>query len=256
MSESVQGRIVQELATNTASAFEGMTGERPQVSVRACSDAPEASAMLRRQQFSGLPGGLWVTANEADWIAGGKLVLAAAGLDETDPQTLKGEFSEILNQAVSGVARAMSGWMGREVRPEGVSDGPAPQGLAWSAVEVQQGETQFILRIAVEPDLAHAFSQPPQALEPVREKPPTFDLLLDVELPISVSFGRALVPLKDVLKLTTGSIVELNRDLGDPVEVIVNNCVIARGEVVTVDGNFGVRIQEVVSRQERWKTVG
>ena len=72
---------------------------------------------------------------------------------------------------------------------------------------------------------------------------------------MSVSFGRAQVPLKDVLKLTTGSIVELNRSILEPVEVIVNNCVIARGEVVVVEGNFGVRIQQVISRQERLRTL-
>ncbi len=96
--------------------------------------------------------------------------------------------------------------------------------------------------------------RPPQVVA-APEKPKTFDLLLDVELPVSVSFGRAQVALKDVLKLTTGSIVELNRSIGDPVEVIVNNCVIARGEVVTVEGNFGVRIDEVISRQERLRTL-
>ena len=83
----------------------------------------------------------------------------------------------------------------------------------------------------------------------------TFDLLLDVELPVSVSFGRAQVARKDVIKLTTGSIVELNRSIAEPVEVIVNNCVIARGEVVVVEGNFGVRIHEVISRQERLRTL-
>ena len=83
----------------------------------------------------------------------------------------------------------------------------------------------------------------------------TMDLLLDVELPISVSFGRAHVPLKEVMKLTTGSIVELNRTISEPVDIIVNNCVIARGEVVVVEGNFGVRINEVISRQERLRTL-
>jgi flagellar motor switch protein FliN/FliY len=83
----------------------------------------------------------------------------------------------------------------------------------------------------------------------------TFDLLLEVELPVSVSFGRTQVPLRDALKLSTGSILELNRAITEPVEIIVNNCVIARGEVVVVEGNFGVRIQEVVSRQERLRTL-
>ncbi len=93
----------------------------------------------------------------------------------------------------------------------------------------------------------------PAAAEPLTSR--TFDLLLDVELPVSVSFGRAQVQLKDVLKLTTGSIIELNRSIVEPVEVIVNNCVIARGEVVVVEGNFGVRIQQVISRQERLRTL-
>ena len=81
------------------------------------------------------------------------------------------------------------------------------------------------------------------------------ELLLDVELPVGVSFGKAILPLKDVIKLTSGSIVELNRSINEPVEVIVNNCVIAKGEVVVVDGNYGVRIHHIVSRQERLRSI-
>jgi flagellar motor switch protein FliN len=82
----------------------------------------------------------------------------------------------------------------------------------------------------------------------------TFDLLLDVALPIAVSFGRTSLQIREVLKLNTGSIVELDRFVTDPVEVIVNNCVIARGEVVVVDGNYGVRINQLASREERLRT--
>ena len=74
--------------------------------------------------------------------------------------------------------------------------------------------------------------------------------LLDVKLPLSISFGSAQLPLKDVLKLTIGSCVELNRMTGDPVEIIVNDRVIARGEVVVVDGNYGVRIKQILGRSE------
>jgi flagellar motor switch protein FliN len=74
------------------------------------------------------------------------------------------------------------------------------------------------------------------------------NFLLDLKLPLSVSFGSAHLPLKDVLKLTIGSSVELNRGTGDPVEIIVNDRVIARGEVVVVDGNYGVRIKQIVGR--------
>ncbi len=76
------------------------------------------------------------------------------------------------------------------------------------------------------------------------------NFLLDVKLPLSVSFGSAHLPLKEVLKLSIGSSVELNRATGDPVEIIVNDRVIARGEVVVVDGNYGVRIKQIVGRGE------
>jgi flagellar motor switch protein FliN/FliY len=77
------------------------------------------------------------------------------------------------------------------------------------------------------------------------------DVLLDVELPLSISFGRTYLPIRDVLKLSTGSIIELNCPANESVEVIVNNCTIARGEVVVVEGNYGVRIDEIISRRER-----
>lgn len=76
-------------------------------------------------------------------------------------------------------------------------------------------------------------------------------LLLDVELPLSISFGRTLLPIRDVLRLSTGSVVELDCAANEPVEVIVNNCTIARGAVVVIDGNYGVRIDEIISRQDR-----
>ena len=76
-------------------------------------------------------------------------------------------------------------------------------------------------------------------------------VLLDVQLPVSISFGRTYMPLKEVMKLTSGSAVELDRKPDDEVEVIVNNCVIARGEVVVVEGNYGVRITEIISREQR-----
>jgi len=61
--------------------------------------------------------------------------------------------------------------------------------------------------------------------------------------------------MKDVLKLTTGSIVELNRSVNESVEVLVNHCLIARGEVVVVDGNYGVRIQQIASRNDRIRSI-
>ncbi len=76
-------------------------------------------------------------------------------------------------------------------------------------------------------------------------------LLLDVELSLTVSFGHTYLPIRDILRLSTGSIIELDCAMDEPVSVIVNNRVIARGAPVVIDGSYGVRIEEVISRQDR-----
>ena len=79
--------------------------------------------------------------------------------------------------------------------------------------------------------------------------------LLDVQLPVSIRFGETEMLLEDVIKLGIGSVIELNSAVDDPVELVVNGRCFARGEVVTVDGFYGVRITEITSVGERIKSV-
>ena len=79
------------------------------------------------------------------------------------------------------------------------------------------------------------------------------DMLMHVQVPVSVSFGATQIRMKDLLSLTSGSVVELDQALHDNVEVRVNNRVIARGEVVAVDGHYGVRVLELVSGESSGK---
>ena len=82
------------------------------------------------------------------------------------------------------------------------------------------------------------------------------NLLLDVELPVRISFGQTEMQLRDVFNLGAGSVIELDKLVNDPVSVIVNNKPIAKGEVVMVDGNYGVRILEVESTADRIRSLG
>lgn len=79
------------------------------------------------------------------------------------------------------------------------------------------------------------------------------DLLLDIDVPVSVKMGSTKMFLKDILTMGSGNIIELDESADEPVELVINNKVIARGEVVIVDGYFGFRIKEIVSRAERIK---
>jgi flagellar motor switch protein FliN/FliY len=76
-------------------------------------------------------------------------------------------------------------------------------------------------------------------------------LIMDVKLPVRVRIGKKKMLLKDVLNMDIGSVIELNQLANDPLEILVDNHVIAEGEVVIVDGNFGVQITSIGSKRER-----
>jgi flagellar motor switch protein FliN/FliY len=75
--------------------------------------------------------------------------------------------------------------------------------------------------------------------------PNNLKLVMDVELNVSLRFGQCQLPLREVLDLASGSVIELDRDVDDPVELLLDGKVIARGEAVIVDGNYGLRVTEI-----------
>lgn len=82
------------------------------------------------------------------------------------------------------------------------------------------------------------------------------DLLMDVHLPIAIELGRTRMSIEDILALGPGSVVELNKLAGEPVDVMVNSKIVAKGEVVVVDENFGVRITQLITPEERLRILG
>lgn len=97
-----------------------------------------------------------------------------------------------------------------------------------------------------------------QPLEPseMGVLPSNIDLILDVPLEISVVLGKTKKSIKEILNLSTGSLVELDKLAEEPVEILVNGKMVAQGEVVVVDENFGVRITSIMSNAERVKSLG
>lgn len=215
---------------------------------------------------------LWIGVPEQAWSALGSRILEAAGIEEPGGEEVRGTFVELLAQSLESLAHGLGAVAGVEVvcdpRREAAAPGAAHE---FRRVVVSLGDSElppFLAavsrhlagaRLPSEPAREAAVAVPasriPNAPGAASGEARMLELLLDVELPVSISFGRTHLPLKETLKLTTGSIVELNRGVGEPVDVIVNNCVIARGEVVVIDGNYGVRVREIMSRQERWRNL-
>lgn len=270
--------VLEELARQFAAVVATMTGGTADA---APSSVPppdtgdsEDGRITWVQPFDWAEGAAIILAAPTEtWRPIGTKPLEAAGLppEDIDDESVRSTFLEILSQTMGALGSEASAKAGRQVLPQtGQQAGAWPEGFTVRSFQLTLGgEAPLVFYVAASAiwstPLA-AGSQETAAgaaaaaagggdVPPFVQHSRTFELLLDVELPVSISFGRAMVPLRDVVKLTSGSVVELNRTISEPVEVIVNNCVIARGEVVVIEGNYGVRIQQIISPQERLRTL-
>jgi flagellar motor switch protein FliN/FliY len=94
-------------------------------------------------------------------------------------------------------------------------------------------------------------SAPARNNEPVHSGEVNLDVILDVPVTLSMEVGRTRIPIRNLLQLNQGSVVELDRAAGEPLDVFVNGTLVAHGEVVVVNEKFGIRLTDVISPSER-----
>ncbi len=102
-------------------------------------------------------------------------------------------------------------------------------------------------RNAAQPQIFEKLSAAPNAQGPQQD----IDMVLDIPVQLTVQLGRTRVPIKQILQLAQGSVVELDGLAGEPMDVLVNGCLIAQGEVVVVNERFGIRLTDIVTPSER-----
>lgn len=105
-------------------------------------------------------------------------------------------------------------------------------------------------RVRVQPVKLPAFSAAPAAGDP-DDGSANLGLVLGVPLEVSVEIGKTRMSVKEILEIRQGSLIELDRQAGDPVDIMVNGQLIARGDVVVIDDDFGVRVTEILSEKSR-----
>jgi len=161
------------------------------------------------------------------------------------------ETGAAMNDAIGQALGVFAESLGSRCEPGTPVPAPGENAAGGAVKIVLEGYAPLLLFVEFSPALAT-----PAADAPEEPSSATLDLLLDLELPVSVCFGKSQVLLQDALRFAAGSLIELDRSVDDPVEVIINDFVIARGEVVVVNGNYGVRIQQIASRGDRLKSTG
>ena len=174
-------------------------------------------------------------------------------------------IGELFRQFAGAAASSLKGLAGGEVSFKGVGLNPFPgdpglqAGLQWTS----PGLPPLTLIADLGSTLVTALNPPP-APPPLELPPPSpgpaslakardpkLELLMDVELDVTLRFGERQMALHDILDLSAGSVVELNQYVQDPVELLVGKKVIARGEVVVVDGSYALRVMHIISPMER-----
>ena len=182
------------------------------------------------------------TAGDPADMSGDTLIAAAKGLIREDRIAVADCTLRIGRHPVGRIALVVSGSMAAALAAE------KPEGAVASAPDMILGSPQSAGRATVQPVQFGTF----QSSSAVQAPPEgNLDLLMDVPLDITVELGRATRRVRDVLGLSPGSIVELSKLAGEPVDLLVNGRPIAKGEVVVIDENFAVRIVEILSREDR-----
>ena len=224
-------------------------------------------AVLRIKLSRGLRGSLWLSLSADDarllleLFTGDKLSIAGA-LDAMQVEAL----TELIWQW-SGLAAIQLKPCFGEVSVEVSAEASLPSELAGARLmRSAAGERRVSVRAELDAELLGQFErrQAPRA-QLVPEPTPAgleqllregnLDMLLDVELGVTLRFGSRRAPLREVLELSPGAVLELNREIQEPVDLLLNDRVIARGDVVVVDGNYGLHISEVISPEQRLRTL-
>jgi flagellar motor switch protein FliN/FliY len=183
--------------------------------------------------------------------------LVGEGVDQ------KAGWSEILKEAADAAAGELLAKTGKKCRV-GKFEEIAGESKVSCSFQLKSGERAWTVLVRDEvraPKLTPPPAVSPRAPQPA--PPPAklpvlsagLELLLDVELEAALRFGCKELPLGEILDLGPGDVVQLDRNVVDPVDLIVGDKIVARGEVVLVDGNFGLRVTEVAAPKKRLESI-
>jgi flagellar motor switch protein FliN/FliY len=138
--------------------------------------------------------------------------------------------------------------------PEEASAGENEQFTAddWAAAMAEQASSEAQPAVAA-PSTAAVFDNisPDPGIPP--EAARNLELVMDIPVQMTVELGRTRMPIRNLLQLAQGSVVELNELAGEPLDVFVNGCLVAQGEVVVVNEKFGIRLTDIITPSERLK---
>jgi len=267
--------FIELLQKETVGVIEGLTGQAPTLALEkeqalsGSSDIPAPLALIMIEAKGAKGGKLSLSLSVSIATALGDLMMAGEGaeLDEMSDDDLDAT-KEIVSNIFGALATSISAQQDLpqltfEIKDiTFIQEGTMPvEGMAKEYVyTISIASTNAHMVLAADSDFISNFEEvAAKAVAPTsttqsslsEEELKNISLIMDVELPVRVRIGTKTVLLKDVLNMDIGSIVELDQLANEPLDVLIGDKIIAKGEVIIVDGNFGVQIIEIDTPQNR-----
>ena len=214
-------------------------------------NANSCDAIVLCAEFSGLLQGKLVVKSAADILDSCKDAL---------PAGVSADWPQLLERITSEAAQTLAADRGLPIQFKSI---PHPmlatsEGSAYTITIGGHSIPLFVIDETREMQVSPGPSGPKRTGDDFREStaaPRGMELLLDVELEASLRFGSREMPLSQVVELGPGDVVQLDRHISDPVDLVVGDKIVARGEVVLVNGNFGLRVTEVAEPRKRLENI-
>jgi len=268
---------IELFSSETAATIEGLTGQRPEISLKSKESAADASSVVAPIAIIEVSGSGELNGKAAAAIppmigtALSDMMLGGEGeskedMDEGDMDAVKEIVSNIFG-ALSTTMKAQKDFPEISFKTEEIIFYKDGESVALSgyktllSFQFSLGIINGVFMILLDDELSKLVEDSSNDSKPTNEESSVsaemqdidiknINLILDVKLPLKVRIGSKKMLLKDVLAMDIGSVVELDQLANDPLEVLVDDKVVAYGEVVIVDGNFGVQITHIGSKRE------
>lgn len=217
----------------------------------------------------GLSGAHEILLSHNDALTLARLIL---GEETTEPGVVTSDHEdalrEMVNQMLSSASSSLKVFFGKpvglqfaELRQVEAADGFSPHAVAIAVGHltvdgVPRAKIALTIPASARDEAVQVAGTPPEAeSEAAGKTAPGLDMILDISMPITVELGRTRMLIRDILALGPGSVIELDKLAGEPVDLLVNDRPIAKGEVVVIDENFGVRLTQISQATDRLRSL-
>jgi flagellar motor switch protein FliN/FliY len=260
--QSVASSAMAHWSDSMASILETMTANRPRIqsAVSAAGKPAEGYAWWGQSLSIQEQPSFWIGAPAESWTQLGRLILSSLGVEDASDTDIEATCRDVLAQSSSAVAAELSSRLGETVTsgdslPAAQPDTTNSLTFTWSldagllTIEgaVVWPEALLARFSGCMPPAAEAQAGVAQPSQPATGNPPLFggqpvDSMPKLDLRVKFVLGRTTLPLRDIFKLNIGSVVELDRTTTEPSDMFVHGRLLARGQIVVVNGNYGLKI--------------